>query len=213
MELKRMRTIAALVCGGGMAAIALTGCDISGNATASSGSTTTQPSSPPSDNSGGTGHAGGSNSSAGRSTSPVGMSAPSCMATHLKAEIQTQNSNSEEKGIATLILTNKSSETCVIPAGWAPIGTGAPDYQPLPATRTNYPGPGMSITLRPGRSVFAGMKWHTGPNCGVTSGIGVSWHSSWIPADYSGLGGQKPPICDSLTLGTIQPSMEGVNFT
>jgi hypothetical protein len=136
------------------------------------------------------------------------------MAAELRADLQVQNSNSVEKGIGILILTNRSGHSCFIPAGWAPIGTGGQNnYTPLPATRTNYPGSGSDITLRAGNSAFAGMKWHTGTGCGATSGLGVAWNSSWIPVRYLGLNGNRPPICDSLVLGTIQPTMNGVNFT
>jgi hypothetical protein len=111
-----------------------------------------------------------------------------------------------------LILTHYRGHSCLIPAGWAPIGDRGPNnYVPFPGTRTNYPGAGRSIALAAGRSVYAGMKWHTG-NCGTTD-IAVAWGNSWIPIKFQGLNGHKPPICDSLVLGTIQPSMEGVNFT
>lgn len=119
---------------------------------------------------------------------------------------------SEGEGKGTLILTNRANESCFLPAGWAPIGTGAPEYQPIPATRTEHPRSGRTITLAPGRSAYAGMKWRTGAGCGVTSGLGVAWHSSWIPLTYVGLNGHKPPICGSLVLGTLQPSENGVDF-
>lgn len=212
MELKRLRITAALACGGGIIALTTTGCNVSGNLSSSSSSQSSASPTPV----GSASSAGGSAKSKGGGTTPVGHSnedTPRCMAAELRAEIQVQNSMSEERGNGTLILTNRSNHRCLIPAGWAPIGTGGPDYTPLPVTRTNYPGPGMNITLGSGRSVFAGMKWHTGPDCGTTSGLGVAWNSSWIPVRYLGLDGQRPPICDSLVLGTMQPAMQGVNFT
>ncbi|MGH3381156.1 MAG: DUF4232 domain-containing protein [Actinoallomurus sp.] len=210
MEFKRLRIITILACGGGMAALALTGCDANGklssSAASSSPDSSRSPSVAASVKSGG--DKGGKTRSAGQSDTP------SCMAGQLHADLRVQNSNSEEKGIGTLILTNRSGESCFIPAGWAPIGTGGRNnYTPLPATRTNYPGSGRTITLRPGTSAFAGMRWHTGTGCGTTTGLGVAWNSSWIPLTYVGLGGRRPPICDSLVLGTIQPTMNGVNFT
>ncbi|MEV0406781.1 DUF4232 domain-containing protein [Actinoallomurus sp. NPDC050550] len=213
MELKRLRTAAVLACGGGMVVLSLSACNFSGNASASGNSP--ESSSAPTASAAPTSSSGktGSGRTRSRPTTAGQGDTPSCMGSEIHAEIQVQNSMSEEQGNGTLILTNRSSETCLIPAGWAPIGTGGPNYTPLPATRTNYPGRGSTITLRPGRSAFAGMKWHTGPDCGTTSGLGVAWHSTWIPLTYKGLGGRRPPICDSLTLGTIQPSMEGVNFT
>jgi hypothetical protein len=217
MKLKRLRTIAALACGGGMTALALTGCNFNGNASASS-SNSSQSSSGSAASAGSASSASGSAKSTGstgrQTTSTRQGDTPSCMAAELRADLQIQNSNSEEKGIGTLMLSNRSQHSCLIPAGWAPIGTGGQNnYTPLPATRTNYPGSGSNITLPAGDSVFAGMKWHTGTGCGTTSGLGVAWNSSWIPVRYLGLGGHRPPICDSLVLGTIQPIMNGVNFT
>jgi hypothetical protein len=212
MQLKRLRTTGVLACGGGMIALALTGCNSNG---ASASSDSPQPSSSSAAPAGLPSSASGSPKSGAKkdTTSTVQGDTPSCMAAELRAELQVQTSNSEEKGIGTLILTNRSGHSCLIPAGWAPIGTGGPNYTPLPATRTNYPGSGRAITLPAGGSAFAGMKWHTGTGCGTTSGLGVAWHSSWIPVTYLGLNGKRPPICDSLVLGTLQPAMNGVNFT
>ncbi|MEV0405353.1 hypothetical protein [Actinoallomurus sp. NPDC050550] len=53
--------------------------------------------------------------------------------------------------------------------------------------------------------------WQTGHGRGPSSGIGVAWHNSWIPAHYAG--GDEPSICGSLVLGTLQPTMNGVNFS
>lgn len=217
MELKRLRTTAGLACGGGLIALALVGCRASGKAAASSDSppapsASTAPSTAPS-----TASPAGARPSrpASEPTTPAAQSdTPSCMAAELRADLQVQTSNSEAKGIGTLILTNRSNHSCRLPAGWAPIGIGGPNnYRSLPATRTEYPGPGRDITLRAGRSAFAGMKWHTAADCGTTSGLGVAWHSSWIPLRYLGLNGNRPPICDYLVLGTIQPTMNSVNFT
>lgn len=212
MQLKHLRTTGVLACGSGMFALALTGCNFNGVSASSnspqSSSSSATPAGLPSPASG------SPKSGTKRDTTPTGQGdTPSCMAAELHAELQVQNSNSEEKGIGTLILSNRSGHSCLIPAGWAPIGTGGPNYTPLSATRTNYPGNGRTITLLAGGSAFAGMKWHTGTDCGTTSGLGVAWHSSWIPVTYLGLDGNRPPICDSLVLGTLQPTMNGVNFT
>ncbi|GAA0349882.1 DUF4232 domain-containing protein [Actinoallomurus spadix] len=211
MPFKRLRTTAALACGGGMIALALTGCnadDKEAAPAASSASTNT------------TSAANGTPDQ--QAAAYTGQSdTPSCMASELKADLQLQdpgaNESEAEKAIATLILTNRSGETCYLPAGWAPLGKGGRNnYTAIPATRVSYPGAGMRITLRPGRSAFAGTKWHTTKGCpgGTTDGLGVAWHSTWIPLTYHGLDdGYQPPICDSLTLGTLQPAMNGVNFT
>jgi hypothetical protein len=202
MQFKRLRTIGALACGGGMIALALTGCNDNAGASGSFDSPPPGQSTSPTTPS--TGH---------KPTVPAGQGkTPACLAPDMHADLQIQSSNSAGKGIGTLILTHDTGHSCLVPAGWAPIGDrGSNNYVPFPATRTNYPGAGRSIVLPAGRSVYAGMKWHTG-NCGTTD-IGVAWGSSWIPVKFQALNGHKPPICDALVLGTIQPSMEGVNFT
>jgi hypothetical protein len=210
MQFKRLRTTAALACGGGMIALALTGCNADSKASTVSSSSEKKASVANSSH----------DKTAGASYTSQGDT-PSCMASQLNAELQLQDpgSNEEEaeKAIATLILTNRSGETCYLPAGWTPIGKGGQyNYTAIPATRVNYPGAGTTITLRPGTSAFAGTRWHTEKGCpgGATSGLGVAWHSTWIPLTYHGLGdGYQPPICDGLTLGTLQPTMNGVNFT
>ncbi|MCO5994855.1 hypothetical protein [Actinoallomurus rhizosphaericola] len=217
MKLKRLRSAVVLACGGGLVALSVTGCNVGGDKPKPPFDAE-QPSSSPtaSSSASSTGSSGGNAGGTTGHTTTASNSGtmPTCMAAELRADLQVQNSNSEEKGIGMLILTNRSNHQCLIPAGWAPIGAGGPDYRPLPATRQNYPGRGRTIALRAGNSVFAGMKWHTGPDCGgVTSGLGVAWNSSWIPLTYSGDSGQKPPICDSIVLGTIQPITDGVNFT
>jgi hypothetical protein len=209
MELTRLRTAATLACGGGMISLALTGCNVNDGAAASSNS------SPVANRSAAS--AGPSSSAREGATSSHGTAhsdTPGCMAGELRADLQVQTSNSEAKGIGTLTLTNRSHQSCRIPAGWVPIGTGGPhNYKPLPATLTSYPGSGRAITLRAGHSAFAGMRWHTTADCGTTSGLGVAWHSSWIPLKYRSLNGRRPPICDNLVLGTLQPTADGVNFT
>ncbi|MCO6000175.1 DUF4232 domain-containing protein [Actinoallomurus rhizosphaericola] len=217
MQFKNLRTTAALACGVGMAALALTGCNVDGKVSAASG-----PSAQTAPSSSATGSAAtGTHNGKAVAAHPDQGDTPSCMASELNAELQIQDpgSNREEaeKAIATLTLTNRSGETCYLPAGWTPLGKGGRNnYTAIPATQVSYPGPGMTITLRPGRSAFAGIKWHTTKGCpgGVTDGLGVAWHSTWIPLTYHGLDdGYQPPICDSLTLGTLQPTMNGVNFT
>ena len=46
-----------------------------------------------------------------------------------------------------VILTNRSGETCYLPAGWTPLGKGGQnDYTAIPATRVSYPGAGQTIS-------------------------------------------------------------------
>jgi hypothetical protein len=202
MKLSRVRTIAALTCGGVIAVPLLTGCNSDDKAA---------PSGAPADTvSAGVGGGNNVKKSSGAPL-PASKGGPAvCRADQLKAEIQEQDSDTASTGIATLILTNRSSADCVIPAGWVPIGHGGPRYTALASTRVRYPGGGQNVTLRPKTSVFAGMKWRTSPACTQATHLGVAWWGSWIPAGYAGDKGLL--LCDSLTLGTIQPTMNGTNF-
>ncbi|GAA4619214.1 hypothetical protein GCM10023195_86780 [Actinoallomurus liliacearum] len=221
MQFKNLRTTAALAFGVGMAALALTGCNIDGNVSTSSGSSAQPAPSSSATASAANGTHDGKTAAARTDQGDT----PSCMGSELEADLQLQDpglnglgaETEAEKAIATLTITNRSSETCYLPAGWTPLGKGGRNnYTAIPASQVSYPGAGTTITLRPGRSAFAGTKWHTTKGCpgGVTDGLGVAWHSTWIPLTYHGLDdGYQPPICDSLTLGTLQPTMNGVNFT
>ncbi|MEV0407060.1 DUF4232 domain-containing protein [Actinoallomurus sp. NPDC050550] len=202
-----------------MVALALTGCNIDSKVSTSSGSTASGSSAKAAPAAPGTHDGKATAANAGQGDTP------SCMASELNADLQLQDPGlngleaemAAEKATATLTITNRSSETCYLPAGWTPLGKGGQNnYTAIPATQVSYPGPGMTITLRPGRSAFAGTKWHTTKGCpgGTTDDLGVAWHSTWIPLTYHGLDdGYQPPLCDSLTLGTLQPTMNGVNFT
>lgn len=209
MNPARVRTTAVLA-GGGIAALALTACQANdaSPAAASSPSRTVAAA--------GKAPAVQHHTDKGRATDDAPdagqAGTPGCMAGQLRADLRIRTSNSEAKGVGTLVLTNRSHESCHIPAGWAPIGNGGPhEYKALPATRTSYPDRGQPLTLHAGDKAYAGMRWHTEPGCGNTSGLGVAWHSSWIPLTYHALNGRKAPICDVLVIGTLQP--KAVNFT
>jgi hypothetical protein len=206
MQFKHLRTSAVLACGTGMVALALTGCNADTKAASPAKTTSVANIS--------------HDQGVAAAYAPQGGT-PSCMGSELNAVLQIQppqgSEEEAEKATATLILTNRSGETCYLPAGWVPLGKGGRNnYTAFPRTLVSYPGPGQIITLRPGTSAFEGTKWHTTKGCpgGTTWNLGAAWHSTWIPVTYKGLDdGYKPPICDSLTLGTLQPTMNGVNFT
>lgn len=213
MNLTRSRTTVTLT-GAGVAALALTACHASGSAAsdsspspsrtvAAAGSSSTKDHAAKSHDTDNAPDAGSGGSSGGT---------PSCMAGQLRADLHIRTSNSEAKGVGTLTLTNRSHQSCRIPGGWAPIGSGGPhEYTAIPATRTTYPDDGQALTLHAGDSAYAGMRWHTAAACGKTSGLGVAWYSSWIPLRYHSLNGRKAPICDHLVIGTLQP--KAVDFT
>jgi hypothetical protein len=209
MNLTRTRTTVTLA-GAGMTALALSACHASGASTASGSSPSPSRTVAAAGKSSTKDHAAKSHDTDGAPDAGSGGT-PDCMAGQLRADLRIRTSNSEAKGIGTLVLTNRSEQACHIPAGWAPIGSGGPhEYTPIPATRTSYPDRGQPLTLHPGDSAYAGMRWHTDAGC-TSSGLGVAWHASWIPLTYHALNGRKAPICDHLVIGTLQP--KAVNFT
>lgn len=215
MQFKRLRTTATIACGSGMIALALTGCNDNGDkASASPGSPSSVATTPVSNSS----HSPVPATKTGQGNQ---SETPSCMASELDGVLQLQppagNEEEAEKATATLILTNRSSESCTLPAGFTPLGKGGRNnYTAIPSHNVNYPGAGMTIKLHPHGAAYAGTKWFTTKGCpgGVTDGLGAAWHSSWIPLTYRGMSdGYKPPLCSNLTIGTLQPAMNGVNFT
>jgi hypothetical protein len=133
----------------------------------------------------------------------------------LRASIQNQASPGAGLAAASLHIRNASSNACVLPPGWAPVGVGAPDYQPTNATQVNHPGPGTRIKLQPGGGAWAAMKWRTGDECSAIGDdtFAISWDGTWIPAPYSPGPDGKLPFCDGMTIGAIQPTLTGINFT
>ncbi|TDB92439.1 DUF4232 domain-containing protein [Actinomadura sp. 7K534] len=151
------------------------------------------------------------------STSPRagGYEIPVCLPGQLIAELHEQPSDSEEKVLAILTLSNRSTADCVLPGGWAPLGQGGgggPHYAAVEGAREAHPNPGMRITLRPGATAYAGLKWGTSPECPSADGWAVSWHGSWLPAEVSWRGGQRDICPGTLTQGTLQPSPNTVNY-
>ncbi|NKZ05567.1 DUF4232 domain-containing protein [Actinomadura latina] len=167
---------------------------------------------------GGPGSAGTAGTSSGQSPAAQAPAAsvPRCTAAQLRADMQEQPSDSEEKVLATLMLTNTSGRTCMVPAGWAPLGlggAGGPYYSSAEGARENYPGPGVNITVRPGRTVFAGLRYGTSPDCPTAGGWAVSWQGSWLPVNASWQNGPREMCPGTLSQGTLQPSMNGVNYS
>ncbi|MEV4257182.1 DUF4232 domain-containing protein [Spirillospora sp. NPDC049652] len=214
MKPRTVRMSVTLAGGAAAVAVALAGCgDTKAGSTASGTSkVTTSP-----DASQGPGTTGGkatpetvpSHVKAGE----TGGAAARCKAAELRAGWQRQPGGKDGHVVATLILTNKSARACTLAPGWATFGKGTPGrYQQLRTTQVKMPGAGTTITLKPGTSAFEGVKYDATPGCPSIGGFGVKVHDGWN--EVSGPGARGPlPLCpDSFTAGTIQPTMNGVNF-
>ncbi|TDC66442.1 DUF4232 domain-containing protein [Actinomadura sp. GC306] len=144
-----------------------------------------------------------------------GYETPVCLAGQLIAEVHEQPSDSAEKVLAILTLSNRSTADCVLPKGWAPIGQGGgggPYYAPVEGARDPHPNAGMRITLGPGATAYAGLKWATSPQCPSAGGWAVSWRGSWLPAEVTWQAEQRDICPGSFTQGTLQPSPNAVNY-
>ncbi|WP_433228190.1 DUF4232 domain-containing protein [Actinomadura formosensis] len=215
------RSLLALAGAGLALALSVTGCRVSahvGGTGPTSGSSTGTGTD--TDTGTGSGTETGTGSGTSPSTPPTAQApvaaVAKCTAAQLRAEMQEQQSDSEEKVLATLMLTNKSGQTCLIPAGWAPLGLGGAGgayYSAVQGERENYPGPGVNITLRPGRTAFAGLRWGTSPDCPSAGGWAVSWQGSWLFIDATWQNGPRDMCPGTLSQGTLQPTMNGVNYS
>lgn len=207
------RSLLALAGAGLALALSVTGCRVSAHVGGTGPASGSSPGT-------GTGDDSGTGSGTSPNTRPTGQppvaAVARCTAAQLRAEMQEQQSGSEEKVLATLMLTNRSGQTCLIPAGWAPMGlggAGGPYYSAVQSERENYPGPGVNIILRPGRTAFAGLRWGTSPDCPSAGGWAVSWRGSWLPVNATWQNGPRDLCPGTLSQGTLQPVMNGVNYS
>ncbi|MDN3292538.1 DUF4232 domain-containing protein [Streptomyces ficellus] len=149
----------------------------------------------------------------------AGTGVARCRAAQLKADIQIQ-----QEGSAMLMLTNKSARTCTV-KGYPAYSGLAADNSPLSVRtkRVAHPGAPMLVTLKPGRTAFAGLKWTScdkaDEKCNVLSGVVVT-----PPGDKAGitatvLGTDGKPVKETLevsaegfTTGSLQPASQSVLF-
>ncbi|RFU40593.1 DUF4232 domain-containing protein [Actinomadura logoneensis] len=215
MKPRSVRTSVTLAGGVAAVAVALAGCGDTkaGDTTSGSSKVTASPEAP--------GETGGSGNPTGKATpdtvpghgktGQTGGTAARCTAGELRAGWQRQPWSKDGHVFATLILTNRSGRPCTLAAGWATFGKGSSGrYQELRTTRAAMPGAGTTITLKPGTSAFEGVKYDATQGCPTIGGFGVKVHAGWNDVP----GGSGPVVLcpDSFTAGTIQPTMNGVNF-
>ncbi|MEU8118289.1 DUF4232 domain-containing protein [Spirillospora sp. NPDC049024] len=139
-----------------------------------------------------------------------------CTPQQLIAEVHEQPSDSEEKVLAILTLSNKSDQRCLLPRGWAPLGQGGAGgayYAPVEGAREAHPDAGMRIIVRPGATAYAGLKWGTSPDCPSAGGWAVSWAGTWLPAEVTWQNGPRDICPGTFTQGTLQPSPNNVNYS
>lgn len=204
--------LGAVGCGNSASSGTATSATSGAPSTTASGSTAgnaSNASNAPSAGSGGsTGGTGGSGSSA----------STRCRTDELKADVQLQ-----KEGSAMVVLTNKGSRTCTV-YGYLGYGGLLADNSAvnLATKREAYPGAPVRSTLKPGTSAFSGLKWAScdkaDASCRVLAGVRVTPpdETTQLTATVIGLDGnpvqQLPVSAAGFTVGSLQPSNEGVVF-
>jgi hypothetical protein len=148
--------------------------------------------------------------SAGRSTSAAVAS--------FKADLTIQR-----EGAALLALTNNGGQSVTI-QGWPTLKFLGANNAPLavPERKVEQPGAGPSITLVPGRTAFAGVKWVSGDKGDASTLVATSvsltapGHTTPVKVNLIGLDGKSGGYLElalkSVEVGTMQPSSQGVVF-
>ncbi|MFI5608917.1 DUF4232 domain-containing protein [Amycolatopsis sp. NPDC051903] len=189
--------------GGGTAGAQQPSSDLVANSSTSAAPTaTSSPSSQPSAEPGKQQHTG---------TTPASVSASGF---HAELTIQ-------QAGLGLLALENTGKSPVTI-KGWPQLQFLAADDSQLkvPTQNVEIPGPGPSITLRPGTNAFAGVKWETGDKGNPSTFVATTLKlvpphgSGSTVVDVIGTDGKKVgyPEFDvtSVKVGTLQPSTQGV---
>jgi Protein of unknown function (DUF4232) len=129
----------------------------------------------------------------------------------------------QSQGVALLAVTNTGTRSCTV-NGWADVQLQGPDGGRLPAgaKRVGKPGAPVRTVLKPGQSVFAGVKWRecdkAQTNCLVASTVKVAapGATKHVAAEFTGAAGGSQQVTTfsvqpgSLQVGSFQPSSQGV---
>lgn len=143
-----------------------------------------------------------------------------CLNDDVKVEVTFQPQavrGQHRSGLVTV--TNASDHTCKVRGHFAMLLVNAAD-EPVDVSRkgVDKPGKAITVTVEPGRSAFAGIKWtvcdKTASDCGVGNRMRFNLQNStddraaelidFPAADKNAL------AMSSLQIGTLQPSSQGV---
>ncbi|MFJ6623469.1 DUF4232 domain-containing protein [Kitasatospora sp. NPDC091335] len=129
------------------------------------------------------------------------------------------------KGVGSAMVTirNTSGRNCTL-YGYPGFGGLRADNSadPLAAGREAHPGPPVLVTLKPGKSGYAGLRWSacekSDTGCHVLTGLQVTAPDETAPVTAEVLGTDGRPVGEllvsaaGLTTGTLQPNGEKVLF-
>lgn len=178
---------------------------------------------------GGSTQSSGSSSSAAPTTTTTTASAPAtthttsashqagAAAASFKADLTVQG-----EGSALLTLTNSGSQSVTI-QGWPTLKFLGANNGALavPEQKVEKPGAAPSITLAPGRTAFAGIKWVLGDKADTSTFVATSVtvtppNHTTVKANLIGTDGKVAGYLElplkSVQVGTLQPSSQGVLF-
>jgi Protein of unknown function (DUF4232) len=146
--------------------------------------------------------------------------APVCRTRDLTAVVTWQpqgDTTQTHRGLVTL--SNKKKSSCTV-EGWAAISlvNAADEVVPVKTSQVNQPGTPVKITLKPGGSAWAGIKWTAcdkgDSSCGAGNTLRFNLEAS-TDGDVAELEGFPEPEDSNITMerlqiGSLQPSNQGV---
>ncbi|HEX3591771.1 MAG TPA: DUF4232 domain-containing protein [Pseudonocardiaceae bacterium] len=127
----------------------------------------------------------------------------------------------QRAGLGLLALTNASKRTVTV-RGWATVRfyNAADELLAVPVKKVNVPGVGPSISIGPGETAFAGVRWQAGdkanPKTFVATTLRLTPPSGSAPVvvNVIGMNGETDQGAEfdltSAEIGTLQPSSQGV---
>jgi hypothetical protein len=127
----------------------------------------------------------------------------------------------QQDGLGLLAVTN-SSKTKETINGWPTLSylNAADEPLSVPVKNVKIPGAAMPITLAPGQTAFAGVKWTDGDKGSTSTFVATTLKvtppgaSAPVVANVIGTDGKKQGYYEfditSVQVGTLQPSTQGV---
>lgn len=127
----------------------------------------------------------------------------------------------QQAGLGLLTLTNTGTGPVAV-QGWPTLTFRNAANEPLavPTRKVNIPGAGPSITIKPGETAFAGVKWASGDKGSTSTYVATSVEitppgaTGPVNVDIIGVNGQTGGYTEfdltSVQVGTLQPAAQGV---
>jgi hypothetical protein len=127
----------------------------------------------------------------------------------------------QQAGLGLLALTNTGKRKVTV-QGWPTLTFRNAADEPLavPTHQVKIPGAGPSITIRPGETAFAGVKWASGDKGSTSTYVATSIEltppgaTDPVNVNIIGVNGQTGGYTEfdltSVQVGTLQPAAQGV---